>query len=170
MGKYQEPQYDVIEKERAFELRRYAPFVSVATLDNTLRGSGFGRLFSFISGRNQSAKKMPMTIPVLNDTEASTMEFVLPLDMVKKSDAPQPLDDSEIIKEYALNLSAAVRFSGRASDEKIKLQIRMLEAWCEKKGLKPMKAPLIARYNAPMTPGFLRRNEIILQIEDTDEK
>ena len=170
MGKYQEPHYDVSEKDGAFELRRYAPFVSVATPDNTLRGSGFGRLFSFISGRNQSEEKMPMTIPVLNDTESSTMEFVLPLHMVKKSDAPMPMDDQEEIKEYQLNLTAAVRFSGKSSAEKINMQIQMLEAWCEKKGYRPTKAPLIARYNAPMTPGFLRRNEIILQIEDTNEK
>lgn len=170
MGKYQEPHFELIDKDGAFELRRYAPFVSVATSDDTLRGSGFGRLFSFISGKNQSQEKMPMTIPVLNDTEASTMEFVLPLHMVKKSDAPKPVSDQEEIKEYHLNLTAVVRFSGRSSQEKIDIQTEMLRAWCDQKGYKPTKAPLIARYNAPMTPGFLRRNEIILQIEEIDEK
>ena len=170
MGKYQEPNYEVMEKEGAFEQRRYEPFLSVATVDDTLRGSGFSRLFSFISGRNEPQVKMPMTIPVINDTKEKTMEFVLPLHMVKKEDAPQPIDDQEVIKEYDLNVAAAVRFSGRATNEKIQMQTEMLKAWCEQKGYTIISSAYIARYNAPMTPGFLRRNEIIVQIEDTDEK
>ena len=169
MAKYQEPTFTVLKKDGAYELRRYQPFVSVATSDSTLRGSGFGRLFSFISGRNQAAKKMPMTIPVINDTKAQTMEFVLPIDMVKASDAPQPLDDQEIIKEYDWQVAAVVRFSGRSTETKLSTQEAMLKAWMTNHGYTPRQDPFIARYNAPMTPGLLRRNEIIIPIEAPDE-
>lgn len=169
MGKYQEPQYESIEKDGAFELRRYTPFLSVATRDETLKGQGFRRLFSYISGRNKAEEKMPMTIPVLNDPSDDTMAFVLPLHMVKKGDAPAPIEDQEFIKEYQLNVCAVVRFSGRSSEAKITMQTTMLEAWCEARGYTPTQAPLIARYNAPMTPGFLRRNEIILPVEEINE-
>lgn len=169
MAKYQEPQYTVIHKDGAYELRRYQPFVSVATHDGTLSGGGFRRLFSFISGRNLPSKKMPMTIPVINDTQAQTIEFVLPLDMVKASDAPRPIDDREMIKEYDIQLAAVVRFNGRSKEKKITMQQTMLEAWMKKQGYTANGAPLVARYNAPVTPGLLRRNEIIIPIEDTDE-
>lgn len=170
MGKYQEPSYSVLHKDGAYEVRAYEPFVSVSTKDHTLRGSGFNRLFSFISGQNKAQVKMPMTIPVINDPTDETMEFVLPLSMRKAADAPQPLTDQETIKEYELSHAAVVRFSGRATQEKIQAQKTMLEQWIQAAGYKDRSAYIVARYNAPFTPTFLRRNEVIIQIEDINEK
>ncbi len=40
-----------------------------------------------------------------------------------------------------------------------------LESWIEAQGLVATGEPVWARYNAPFTPWFLRRNEILIPID-----
>ena len=37
----------------------------------------------------------------------------------------------------------------------------------EERGLRPVGEPIFARYNPPFMPWFLRRNEVLVQVEST---
>lgn len=169
MGKYEEPRFQVIEKKGDIEIRKYDPFVAVSTPDKSLSGSGFNRLFSFISGQNQANQKMPMTIPVINDAEEKTMEFVLPLaiDDIKK--APHPTSDQLTLKQYPQEKVAVISFSGRSTPELIKKKLQKLTETALKMGYSLKSNYRLARYNSPFSLPFLRRNEILCSIEDKNE-
>lgn len=167
MGKYEEPHYQVIEKKGDIEIRDYEPFVSVSTSDQTLSGSGFNRLFSFISGQNQAGKKMAMTIPVINDAHEKTMEFVLPLDINEVSKAPLPSSDQLRLKQYPKEKVAVIYFSGRSTPELIEKKLKQLYKKTSEMGYSLSSNYRLARYNSPFSLPFLRRNEILCSIEDT---
>jgi hypothetical protein len=67
MGKYDTPNYIVIKKEGMYEIRKYDTFYTSSVSEHDLKGySGFGLLFSYISGNNLPNEKMAMTVPVIN--------------------------------------------------------------------------------------------------------
>lgn len=165
MAKYEEPHFIIIEKIGDIEIREYEPFVSVSTKDQSLSGSGFNRLFSFISGQNQSGQKMAMTIPVINDAEEQTMEFVLPLEMDDISKAPLPISEQLKLKQYPKEKVAVINFSGRTTPDLIDKKLKTLHQEASKLGYQLSSNYRLARYNAPFSLPFLRRNEIICSIE-----
>ena len=169
MGKYEEPRYQIIHQDKHFEIRAYEPYVTVTTSDSSLAGSGFNRLFGFISGQNQAAQKMAMTIPVINDVASQTMEFVLPLEMDTIDKAPLPTSDQLTLKQYPKETVAVVYFSGRATVDVIEKQLAFLTEEAAKKGYVLSKHYRLARYNSPFSFPFLRRNEILCSIEDKNE-
>jgi len=59
---------------------------------------------------------------------------------------------------------AAVRYSGTWSVKNYQQHRQALEAWMAAQGLKPAGEPVWARYNAPFTPWFMRRNEILMPV------
>jgi DNA gyrase inhibitor GyrI len=61
---------------------------------------------------------------------------------------------------------AVIRFSGRVTDELIAGKESELRAWLAAKGLTPAAMPVYAFYNDPFTPGFLRRNEVLIDLTD----
>jgi hypothetical protein len=83
MAKYESPHYEVITKEGMLELRQYDAFSTSMVHEANLRGySGFGVLFRYISGDNNKAQPIAMTIPVFSEqSDNPTMEFVIPKDV-----------------------------------------------------------------------------------------
>ena len=63
-------------------------------------------------------------------------------------------------------LVAAVRFSGRWTDARFDRFARQLDEWARACGLAPAGPPEYAYYNDPFTPGFLRRNEVLLPVAE----
>jgi hypothetical protein len=169
MGKYEEPHYKVLHQEKDVEIRAYEPYVTVATPDGSLSGSGFNRLFSFISGQNQSNQKMAMTIPVINDAKESTMEFVLPLHIKHIDEAPIPTSSQLKLKQYPKEKVAVIYFSGRMTEGLIQKELTRLKKVVETMGYILKDHYRLARYNSPFSLPFLRRNEILCSIEDKDE-
>ena len=43
---------------------------------------------------------------------------------------------------------------------------RALRAWLSGRGLAPVGEPIVARYDPPWTPWFLRRNEVWFALDD----
>lgn len=82
MSKYETPDYEVIEKEDDFELRRYDDFYIVEYNNETDPdiNRGFKTLFNYISSENKENEKMSMTVPVIQEkTETNKkMAFVVP--------------------------------------------------------------------------------------------
>ncbi len=59
---------------------------------------------------------------------------------------------------------AAVRFSGAWQDERMQDNEAALRAWLVERGLVATSPPTYAYYNDPFTPGFLRRNEVLIAV------
>jgi DNA gyrase inhibitor GyrI len=79
---------------------------------------------------------------------------------------PAPAGTDVHLSELPPRRMAVIRFSGRVTDELIAGKESELRAWLAAKGLTARAAPLYAYYNDPFTPGFLRRNEVLIDLTD----
>jgi SOUL heme-binding protein len=181
----EEPDYEVVRPlGDQIELRRYAPLVVaevvVAATAEEAGNQAFPILAGYIFGKNkgqrkldmtapvtQSAEpmKMAMTAPVTQDTVAGGMrvQFVLPKG-VTLANAPEPLDPRVRLREEPPVVRAAIRYSGTWSQANYDEHLAKLRAALSAAGLTPQGEPVLARYNPPITPWFLRRNEIWLAV------
>ena len=78
MAQTETQQYKVLKLIDNIEIREYPPVMKVKSTSKT--NNGFGKLFKYISGDNESGTKISMTSPVYMDKENENyiMEFVLP--------------------------------------------------------------------------------------------
>ncbi|MEM1376266.1 MAG: heme-binding protein, partial [Pseudomonadota bacterium] len=82
-------------------------------------------------------------------------------------DLPSPADRSVTLHEIEPSRRAAIRFSGVANDNLIAEQESKLRDWLAERGVDVAGSePTYAYYNDPMTPGPLRRNEVMFILEN----
>ena len=165
-------EYMVIGKKDEFEIRRY-PKMLVATVRSGA-DSRFSQLFRYISGENKSKTKISMTSPVITSEEipmtapvissGETMSFVVPSKYTIET-VPTPSDSRVIIEESPERFIATVRFRGFAWKDEVEKQKKKLYAWLEAENISATSAPFLMQYNPPFLPGFMRRNEIGIEIE-----
>jgi len=170
MSIYESPIYKVLLKEGKYEVRQYEAFNTSSVVESNLKGnSGFGVLFSYISGNNKDSQKMSMTVPVINtfEDEDMTMEFVVP--SMFKENVPTPNNEQMKIKHYPEQFRASLTFSGNANKASVDKHKNMLNNWIEQKNFKVIGQYRLARYNTPFSLPFLRRNEIMIEIDYHEE-
>jgi len=180
----EEAKYTVVKKDEAFEIRDYAPHVLAETVaEGDLEGAGneaFNRLFRYISGANRSRGKVAMTAPVSQEPRRQKLEMTAPVAQQRVEDKwavsfmmpaastletlPQPEDPKITLRQVPARRIAAVRYSGFWSEKGYLQHKSELEAWIRKQGLVPVGEAIWARYNAPFTPWFLRRNEVLIPV------
>ena len=170
---YESPAYDVVSRDGKFEIRIYEPLTAASTQMPGVEDSGsnrsFRELFNYISGENEDATKIAMTVPVFMDRspEESRMSFVLPRETVRQG-PPEASSTGIRIDTREIGRVAVMRFSGLRSGQREASAVEKLQAWIEKNQLKPISGPFFAYYDPPYTPGFMRRNEVMIQI-NSDE-
>ena len=183
--------YEVLEQHPGFELRRYP---SHAVAEVRVRGSfdgagnsAFRALFRYITGHNESAGSIAMTAPVLQERSRSekvamtapvvqtetdegehVVALVLPATMSAES-APVPADPAVRVRQVPERLAAAVRYSGRWTESAYRRHLSDLQAEIVRAGLVATGPPRFARFDPPFTPWFLRRNEVVQDVERPDE-
>jgi multidrug efflux pump subunit AcrA (membrane-fusion protein) len=170
MSSYETPEYAVKIKDGSFELRQYDKF-QVARVDTKNRNDGFRTLFQYISGANEEQEKISMTVPVIQEQteEKRTMAFVVPKEY--EENVPSPMDGGVAIERMTWSYVAVIRFSGLASERRIRLKGRELHDWIRKKGWIESGMQVVAFYDPPFQVPFLRRNEVMIGInwkEDLD--
>ena len=177
------------------ELRRYAPYVvAEVVLDASAADAGnqaFPILAGYIFGKNKGQRKLemtapvtqradpvklPMTAPVTQSAVAGAgaaagarsggmrVQFVLPKD-VTLATAPEPLDPRVRLREEPPVLRAVIRYSGTWSQANYDEHLGQLQAALATAGITTQGEPVLARYDGPMTPWFMRRNEIWLGLQ-----
>jgi hypothetical protein len=161
----------VVELPGGIEIRDYPEHhrvsVDVAAGLSDAGSLGFRPLVSYISGNNSSAQSIAMTAPVLQtpqDSSHQVVSFVLPSAEADRS-WPQPSDPRVQIERRPSCLVAALRFRGYWRVEEVKKRARELLSALESSEFRPVGEPFFARYNPPTTPGFLRRNEVLVEVE-----
>lgn len=158
--------YKVIIKEGNYEVRLYEPIIIAVSKENDLRGySGFNTLFNYISGRNQESKKIAMTAPVMNNLEGDqlTTAFVMPKEY-SLEELPRPLHPELQFKEIPERYVAAITFSGNIKQEIIEKKKHALIEWLKEKRITAINSIELARYNPPFIPGFIKRNELLVEV------
>jgi hypothetical protein len=183
----EEPSYEVVQQLDGAEVRRYAPYVVAEVLvAGTAEQAGseaFPILAGYIFGRNKGARKFDMTAPVTQAavpvelkmtapvTQAPApggyvVQFVLPRG-VTLATAPEPIDPRVQLREVPGGRVAAIRYSGFWSQANFDEHLGKLQAALRAAQLRWTGEPILARYNPPFTPWFLRRNEVWLALEAT---
>ena len=186
---YEEPEFEVIGSYAEFEVRRYAPYiVAETTIDGGFDDSGnraFRILAGYIFGDNRGSEKMAMTVPVTraaergekmamtapvtrqadgDANEATTYQFVMERKYTLET-LPEPVDARVQLREIPERVVAARRYSGRINEKNYRRNLDILLASLAETGLRPLGEPQSAVYNGPFILPFLRRNEVLIDID-----
>ena len=188
----EELKYDVISKSGDFEIRAYEPYVSaIATMKGPyeeVQGDLFRLLAAYIFGKNTTESKIAMTAPVQTNPEAQDsgekiamtapvvlepdregawkMSFSMPSEYTMQS-LPKPLDPQVTLVPVPAKMFAVIRFSGSFDDlDKRRSKAEELSKWLSTQSrYKKVSDPVFAGYDPPFTLPFLRRNEVMIEIE-----
>ncbi len=181
----EEPKYTVVRTEGPCEVRIYEPYLVAETVvtDADLESGtseGFRRLAGFIFGGNRTKEPIAMTTPVTTSTsekiamtapvethrrtEGMVMRFMMPSKYTTET-LPEPVDPKVVIRKVPGRTMAAIRFSGSWSEERFQEHTEQLLTWLKEQGLFATGTPVIARYDPPWTPWFMRRNEVLVELQ-----
>jgi hypothetical protein len=174
-----EPDYEIIRKLGDVELRRY-PKIILATVKGKGIQDAFGILFGYISGNNLARSKIPMTAPVINAdqyfekipmtapviTEVNSTSFIMPAGYSMDT-IPEPRNQRVVMEEVPERTLAVLRFKGRVKRDMVKNRLEELYDVLGKEGMSVGGEPVLMQYNPPYTLGFLRRNEVAVEIVES---
>ncbi len=186
-----EAEYTVVEQDGDFELRQYAPMLAAETLITNAdfddaSNIAFDPLFRYISGNNRGQKKIAMTTPVVQTADTGEkiamttpviqqagpagspaggyrVAFIMPSTYTRET-VPEPRDPNVRIVATPARLVAALRFSGRLTEDLNRKKEQALRAELVQRGLTVSGEAIAAQYNAPFVPGPFRRNEVLLPV------
>jgi len=187
----EKPEYHVLETHENFELRKYDSYI-VAETEITgnfddVGNKAFRILFNYISGANQTNQKIKMTAPVEQSAKKNGGEkikmtapviqesagdqsdryvigFVMPSKYTMET-IPEPTDSSITLRKTQEKLVAAHKYSGTWSEKRYRKHEAILLDSLKNTGFQIIGNPIYARYNPPFMPWFLRRNEVLIEVE-----
>jgi hypothetical protein len=181
------PAYEMLRRDGPFELRRYAPY---RTANVRVRASGYAQaanagfrpLADYIFGNNRASSSIAMTAPVsAGRVPGQKIAMTAPVTAKQAEDdyvvsftmpsgysmdnLPQPNNPAVSIESVGAHLAAVARFGGYFSGRKAARAQARLESWIVEQGLTVVGEPIVAQYDPPWKPGFARRNEIMIIVE-----
>jgi hypothetical protein len=182
----EEPAFKVLKKERDFELREYSPYVvAEIEVDATFEEAGnlaFNALFRYISGNNRGAEKIEMTAPVTQNAAGTKIEMTAPVTQQARQEgrvhvvgfvlparftvenAPEPGDARVKLRQVPARTVAVAQYSGTWSQPRYDRVEGELRDWLKANGWAAIGTATFARYNPPIMPWFLRRNEVQIEV------
>ncbi|XP_044442209.1 uncharacterized protein [Triticum aestivum] len=165
------PSYLVLKKAANYEVRKYPPFAVAEAKGEKLTGSsGFNNVTGYIFGKNASSEKIAMTTPVFtqaSDDKLSDVSIQIALPMNKDLNSlPAPNTEAVTLRKVEGGIAAVKIFSGRPEEEIVAKKEKELRSQLLKDGLKPQQGCMLARYNDPSTKDFVKRNEVLIWLND----
>jgi hypothetical protein len=182
-SKVEQAEYTVLSKKK-YEIRVYKEHIVAQTI---VKGSykeslneGFRIIARYIFGGNTRRESIAMTTPVLEKKSESIAmttpvmasiegeEHVISFGMPKKytlETLPVPIDDRISIVVIPQKKMAVMRFGWYRTDARVQEKKKVLLDILRKEGIQTLSEPYYAGYNAPWTPPWLTRNEILIEIE-----
>ena len=193
----EQPRYAVVEKRDGYEIRQYEPQLAAeVTVDGAFTAAtnrGFRQLADYIFGNNtvqgtksesiamtspvieregdDSSAPIAMTSPVVErspETGKRVITFVMPSQYTVET-LPRPNNEEVRIVEIPARRCAALRFSGNMDDDKADRKKAELVALLDRDGIAHTGPPMLAQYNPPWTPPFMRRNEVMIELTPETE-
>lgn len=175
--------YAPVKGRSGYEVRRYPARTVAETkipgMGEKALNEGFKIVAAYIFGANTKNAKIAMTAPVMATSErgdapeksfTSTFvegETVVAFGMPQNIDPdslPFPVDPRVTIATRPETTYAVLRFRGGRSDARVRAKERVLLERLTKDGVKVSGSPVYAGYNAPGTPPWMTRHEVMFPI------
>jgi len=183
MSDVEKPDYKVIQSEQNIEIRQYEPMIIAEVEVDGKRedaiGDGFRLLADYIFGNNtvqqvismtapvqqKENQKIAMTAPVQQQSTGKSwrMSFVMPSKYSMDS-LPVPNNNRVRLKGILAKKFVVIEFSGTNSNENVTEHENQLMNYIEANQIKINGSPKYAFYNPPWSLPFLRRNEVMIEI------
>ena len=183
MSDVEKPDYKVIQSEQNIEIRQYEPMIIAEVEVDGKRedaiGDGFRLLADYIFGNNtvqqvismtapvqqKENQKIAMTAPVQQQSTGKSwrMSFVMPSKYSMDS-LPVPNNNRVRLKDILTKKFVVIEFSGTNSNENVTEHENQLMNYIEANQIKINDSPKYAFYNPPWSLPFLRRNEVMIEI------
>ena len=174
----EETSYRVIAVNQIYEIREYDDRLAVQTSQKNGQNGAFRKLFKYISGSNTSSTKIEMTIPVTQSIKIDMttpvtqkfqdgkiiMRFFLPRKFQPET-APQPLNEDLSIVVVKGGKYAVMKYSGRSTVKNFEKHSNLLLEALSVNKITTLDDPIKATFNGPLTPFFVRRNEVMIRIK-----
>ena len=176
--------YKIVKSFGPVEIRKY-PQMVLATVASPYDDAAFSILFRYIAGNNEPNERISMTAPVISQrtrgeriemtapviSDEASFSFVLP-PTFNMSNAPRPKDSRIRILGVPSRYVATIRFSGRAYMRDVVTMENELRKELKDNNIRKKGAPFLMRYNSPFTPGFMRHNEVGIEVlaEDVERE
>ncbi|HNT86334.1 MAG TPA: heme-binding protein [Candidatus Hydrogenedentes bacterium] len=180
------PQYTVVREADGYAIREYAGYIRAeVTLTGKYRETlygGFREVADYIFGNNsqradiamtapvmsEKSGKIAMTAPVLHekgDSEASySVAFIMPREYSMET-LPRPNNPKVRLREIVSQRFAVLEFGGYATERRARKKTERLVSMLERDGVRAVGEPIVAQYDPPWTPFYMRRNEIHVPVE-----
>lgn len=178
-------EYSVIESKKEYEIRVYPQHIVAQTVvtgsyQNAL-SDGFRIVAGYIFGGNVKKEKIAMTAPVVEKSgnsesiamtapvvasiegESHTIAFAMPRSYTLET-LPTPIDARVHLVTIPEKKMAAIRFSWFRTDARVQSKKQELLSALKADGISVHGEPQYAGYNAPWTPPWMIRNEVLVEI------
>ena len=169
----EQPEFELVDEIGELQIRRYQPVIVARTLVggsfDEVGNQGFKRLAGYIFGGNESDQKIAMTAPVGLTPEGDADErywitFSMPSEH-SVEELPTPNDARVEITEESERFVAVVRYKGNWSEKRYREHESRLLALVEQSRSWIRNGEVTwARYNPPFVPGFMRTNEVAVEV------
>lgn len=172
----EQAKYTVVEKISNIEIRDYMEMVVAENRQSGERrqtiNSGFRKVAGYIFGGNSETREIAMTAPVMQQRIETagdkpgewSVRFVMPSEHTMET-LPRPSDSSVTVSEVGPARYAVIRFSGMAHDDDLSDKLQRLRDFIKERKLAEKGEPVYAFFNPPWTLPFLRRNEIMIEVQ-----
>jgi hypothetical protein len=184
MSRVEQAEYKVLESYGPIEIREYSPMiVAEAHVPGERQhaiNQGFREIADYIFGNNTSSAKVEMTAPVtqqlgekidmtapVTQTEDGgdwIVRFVMPKSHSIET-LPKPNNNGVELKSLGAKTLVVIRFSGAAENKLITQKTSELDEFIKASSLNVISGAIYAFYNPPWTLPFLRRNEVMVEID-----
>ena len=175
---YEETSYRILAANQIYEIREYDDRLAVQTSQENGQNRAFRKLFKYISGSNISSTKIEMTIPVTQSIKIDMttpvtqkfqdgkiiMRFFLPRKFQLET-APQPLSENLSITVVKGGKYAVMKYSGRSTVKNFEKHSKLLLEALSINKITTLGDPIKATFNGPLTPFFVRRNEVMVRLK-----
>lgn len=181
----EQAEYTVVQKADDYEIRQYAPHIEAQTTIDGSRADALNKGFTILAGyifggntaqesvamtapvreREGASEKIAMTAPVIAGSEGASriISFVMPKTYTLQT-LPTPDDSRIVLVEVPAKKMAALRFSWFRNTDRIEKMEAKLLAHLSRDGVEVIGKPSYAGYNAPWTPPWMTRNEILVEV------
>ncbi len=188
-SRVEQADYTVLEKKDGYEIREYPAHIVAQT---TVQGSyaesmsnGFRIVAGYIFGENTKKESIAMTAPVVlqkgeDEKRSERIAMTAPVVATTEGDSqivsfgmprsytletlPTPKDSRVKIVMIPTKKYAVMQFSWYRSDARIKQMQEKLLSALHRDGVVVRGNTAYAGYNAPWTPPWMTRNEVLVEI------
>ncbi len=184
-SRVEQAEYSVLKKGDGYEIREYAAHIEAQAIVNgsydQALNEGFRIIAGYIFGGNVKKESIAMTAPV-REEKLSSENIAMTAPVLSKSDGdsrviafvmpkkysletlPTPSDARVQLVEVPVRKVAVLQFSWYRSSSLVQKKETELLAALSRDNIEITGSPSYAGYNAPWTPPWMVRNEVMVEV------